>query len=75
MNWEEFKEKVKLILINFEEYYKISYESDRITFYADKYEFIFTKADYERFLSSISNYKYKNFILHHEKKYEVVIYE
>ena len=37
MNWEEFKEKVKLILINFEEYYKISYESDRITFYVDEY--------------------------------------
>lgn len=75
MNWEEFKEKVKLILINFEEYYKISYESDRITFYVDEYEFIYTKADYERFQSSISNYKYKNFILNKEEKYEVVIYE
>ena len=75
MNWEEFKEKVKLILINFEEYYKISYESDRITFYVDEYEFIYTKADYERFQSSISNYNYKNFILNKEEKYEVVIYE
>lgn len=75
MDWEEFKEKVKLILVNYEDKYKILYESDRITFYVDEYEFIYTRIDYEKILNRINNYKYQNFILQHEKKYEVVIYE
>lgn len=75
MDWEKFKEKVYWILVNFEDQYKILYEYDRITFYADEYEFIYTKTDYERFLSSLNNYKYNNFILQKDEKYEAVIYE
>lgn len=75
MDWEEFKDKVYWILVNFVDQYKILYEYDRITFYVDEYEFIYTKTDYERFLCSLNNYKYNNFILHKEEKYEVVIYE
>lgn len=75
MDWAAFKEKVSIILIEYEDEYQIAYYDDKITFNIRNKRFEYTKEDYENLLSKVDNYVYNSFVLNKKEEYEAVIYE
>ena len=80
MEWEEFIEKIKIILRifnlrRFNEKFKIDFSGDCVSFISEEKKIVFNQSDYSKFREDALESEFTCFTVSNEYTYEVIIYQ
>lgn len=75
MEWDEFIDKVKFILIRFNREFNINYSEDSISYIVDEKSFEFSKSDYNKISNDAMKSDLSQFTVSSNNSYEVIIYQ
>lgn len=75
MEWDEFIDKVKFILIRFNMEFNINYSEDSISYIVDEKSFEFSKSDYNKISNDAMKSDLSQFTVSSNNSYEVIIYQ
>lgn len=73
MDWEEFKNKVAVLLQGVKDYINLTLSEDSIKYSIDEFDFEYNKEDYEILLNDITGYTCENYAVSSDNSYEVII--
>lgn len=75
MEWDEFIDKVKFILIRLNREININYSEDSISYIVDEKSFEFSKSDYNKISNDAMKSDLSQFTVSSNNSYEVIIYQ